>query len=89
MEVLSAVIQGLLLGGLFALAATGLSIMFGVMRIVNLAHGDLAILAAFVAFVFVVQTALPLGFTVRAEYERISSQYGDPDAFTVSAVWRF
>jgi opacity protein-like surface antigen len=36
-----------------------------------------------------VQTALPLGFSVRAEYERINSQFGDPDAFTVSAVWRF
>jgi opacity protein-like surface antigen len=36
-----------------------------------------------------VQSRLPLGFTVRAEYERISSPYGDPDAFTVSAVWRF
>ncbi|WP_375388239.1 branched-chain amino acid ABC transporter permease [uncultured Amnibacterium sp.] len=66
MEVLAAVIQGLLLGGLFALAATGLSIMFGVMRIVNLAHGDLAILAAFVAFVLVVQTALPLWIVVIA-----------------------
>ncbi len=60
MELLSALVQGILLGGLFALSATGLSIMFGVMRIVNLAHGDLAILAAFVAFSFLVQTPLPL-----------------------------
>jgi opacity protein-like surface antigen len=36
-----------------------------------------------------VQSRLPLGFTVRAEYERIASPFGDPDAFTVSAVWRF
>ena len=41
-------IQGLLLGGLFALFALGLSLVFGVMRLVNLAHGDLGILAAFV-----------------------------------------
>jgi opacity protein-like surface antigen len=34
-------------------------------------------------------TKLPLNFTVRAEYERISSPYGDPDAFTVSAIYRF
>lgn len=60
MELLSALVQGLLLGGLFALAASGLSIMFGVMRIVNLAHGDLAILAAFVAFSLVAQTLLPV-----------------------------
>ncbi|HEU4440373.1 MAG TPA: branched-chain amino acid ABC transporter permease [Methylomirabilota bacterium] len=43
------VLQGLLLGGLYALFATGLSLIFGVMRIVNLAHGDLSILAAFLA----------------------------------------
>jgi hypothetical protein len=36
-----------------------------------------------------VSSRLPLGFTVRAEYERISSPYGDPDAFTVSALWTF
>jgi branched-chain amino acid transport system permease protein len=47
------VLQGLLLGGLYALFATGLSLIFGVMRIVNLAHGDLSILAAFLAMVVV------------------------------------
>ena len=44
----NAVVQGILLGGLYALFATGLSLAFGVMRFVNLAHGDLAILAAFI-----------------------------------------
>ena len=43
----NAVVQGILLGGLYALLATGLSLTFGVMRIVNLAQGDLAILAAY------------------------------------------
>lgn len=43
----NAVVQGVLLGGLFALFATGLSLAFGVMRFVNLAHGDVAIAAAF------------------------------------------
>ena len=47
------ILQGLLLGGLYALFATGLSVIFGVMRIVNLAHGDLSILAAFLAVVVV------------------------------------
>jgi branched-chain amino acid transport system permease protein len=45
------VIQGVLLGGLYALYATGLSLVFGVMRLVNLAHGDLSVVAAFLAFV--------------------------------------
>ena len=40
-----------LLGGLYALFAAGLSLMFGVMRLVNLAHGDLIVLAAFAILV--------------------------------------
>jgi branched-chain amino acid transport system permease protein len=46
------VIQGILLGGLYALLAAGLSLVFGVMRLVNLAHGDLSVIAAYLAFVF-------------------------------------
>ena len=46
----NAIVQGILLGGLYALFACGLSLVFGVMRIVNLAHGDLAVVAAFLAF---------------------------------------
>lgn len=48
---LDALIQGALLGGLYALFAAGLSLMFGVMRLVNLAHGDLIVLAAFTILV--------------------------------------
>jgi branched-chain amino acid transport system permease protein len=47
------ILQGMMLGGLYALFATGLSLIFGVMRLVNLAHGDLSILAAFLAIVAV------------------------------------
>jgi branched-chain amino acid transport system permease protein len=43
------VVQGILLGGLYALFACGLSLLFGVMKVINLAHGDLAIVAAYVA----------------------------------------
>jgi branched-chain amino acid transport system permease protein len=43
----NAVVQGLMLGGLYALFACGLSLMFGVMRTVNLAHGDLSVVAAY------------------------------------------
>jgi branched-chain amino acid transport system permease protein len=41
------VLQGVMLGGLYALFAAGLSLIFGIMRLVNLAHGDLIVLAAF------------------------------------------
>nr|WP_299369455.1 branched-chain amino acid ABC transporter permease [uncultured Tateyamaria sp.] len=47
MEWVNAVVQGVLLGGLYALFAAGLSLIFGVMRLVNIAHGDLIILAAY------------------------------------------
>src|SRR5262245_16051125 len=45
--ILDTIIQGILLGGLYALFAAGLSLIFGIMRLVNLAHGDLIVLAAF------------------------------------------
>ena len=47
MSFVSAVIEGVLLGGYYAMIACGLSFMFGVMRIINLAHGSLAVVAAF------------------------------------------
>lgn len=47
------IVQGILLGGLYALFATGLSLVFGVMRLVNLAHGDLIVLASFLSLVLV------------------------------------
>jgi branched-chain amino acid transport system permease protein len=52
----NAVVQGILVGGLYALYATGLSIMFGVMRLVNLAHGDLAVAFAFFGSTLVLAT---------------------------------
>jgi branched-chain amino acid transport system permease protein len=56
---LNVLVQGVLLGGLYAMFACGLSLMFGVMRIVNLAHGDFAVLAAFLAYSLISST--PLG----------------------------
>lgn len=58
MEWVNALAQGLMLGGLYAMLATGLSLVFGVMRLVNLAHGDLGLLAAFIALVVVQATGL-------------------------------
>ena len=52
------VIHGILLGGVYALLATGLSLMFGVMRIINLAHGSLALVGAYMAVLLVDHTGL-------------------------------
>jgi branched-chain amino acid transport system permease protein len=56
MNWVNAIIQGILLGGLYALFACGLSLMFGVMKVINLAHGDLAVVAAYVALGLVAVT---------------------------------
>jgi branched-chain amino acid transport system permease protein len=75
----NAIIQGVLIGGLYALFACGLSLMFGVMKVVNLAHGDLAVLAGYIAigviavshvpvlwsFVIVVPVMAVLGYVVQ------------------------
>ena len=50
-EWVGSIIQGFFIGGLYAMFAAGLAIIFGVMRLVNITHGDLIVLAAFVAMV--------------------------------------
>ena len=58
MYLVDAVVQGILLGGLYALFAAGLSLVFGVMRLVNIAHGDFIVLGAYVALMVVSLTGL-------------------------------
>lgn len=58
MDWVNAIVQGTLLGGLYALFAAGLSLIFGIMRLVNIAHGDLIVLSAYVALT----TSAALGF---------------------------
>lgn len=60
MIVLDTIIQGILLGGLYALFATGLSLIFGVMRLVNLAHGDFMVVGAFAVLLGVDALGLPV-----------------------------
>ncbi len=55
---LNVLIQGSLLGGIYALFAIGLSMSFGIMRLVNIAHGDLIVLSAYVALVVTEATGL-------------------------------
>lgn len=56
----NAIVQGILVGGFYALFACGLSLLFGVMGVINLAHGDLAVIAAYVAVALVPSTHLPM-----------------------------
>ena len=58
MEWLNILIQGALLGGFYALFAIGLSMSFGIMRLVNIAHGDFIVLAAYVGMIAVQGTGL-------------------------------
>jgi branched-chain amino acid transport system permease protein len=78
-ELITAVVTGLLLGGLFAVTALGLSLVFGVMRLINLVHGELVILGAYLAYelsshlgldplvslVLVVPAAMILGYPIQ------------------------
>ncbi|MER7607976.1 branched-chain amino acid ABC transporter permease [Nocardioides sp. NPDC127503] len=64
MDWINAVLQGVLLGGQYALLACGLSLIFGVMRIVNLAHGVLAVASAYLAYWLVQQTGMPAFLTI-------------------------
>ncbi len=96
---INAIVQGILLGGLYALFATGLSLAFGVMRFVNLAHGDLAILAAYMALsistglninplttlVIIVPGALVVGYLLqRLVFDRV---VGVDPAFQIVATF--
>lgn len=58
MEWLNIIIQGSLLGGIYALFAIGLSLSFGIMRLVNIAHGDFIVLSGYVALVVIWGTGL-------------------------------
>jgi branched-chain amino acid transport system permease protein len=64
MNWVNAVIQGMLLGGQYALIACGLSLAFGVMRIVNLAHGDLAVCGAYLGLVLSSALGVPVWVTL-------------------------
>ena len=61
---LDPLIQGTLLGGLYALYATSLSLIFGIMRLVNLAHGDLIVLATYMILVLFATLGLPIALAV-------------------------
>ncbi len=49
-DIITPVLMGIMLGGLYALIALGLSLIFGVMRLINLAHGDFVIMGSYIAY---------------------------------------
>jgi branched-chain amino acid transport system permease protein len=57
-DVITPLIIGIMLGGLYALIALGLSLIFGVMRLINLAHGDLVILSSYIAYALITYLGL-------------------------------
>jgi branched-chain amino acid transport system permease protein len=57
-ELVNALIAGVLLGGLFAVTALGLSLVFGVMRLINLVHGELIVLGAYLSLELIRRTGL-------------------------------
>ena len=58
MSFVDPIVQGILLGGLYTLFAVGLSLIFGVMKLVNIAHGDFIVLAAYVGHLVLSLTGL-------------------------------
>ncbi|WP_238364032.1 branched-chain amino acid ABC transporter permease [Mesobacterium pallidum] len=74
MHWIEGIVQGILLGGLYAQYALGMALMFGVMKIVNVTHGDLVILLALIGISFadfaglgpwsVLATLVPIGAAI-------------------------
>lgn len=57
-SLLDPIVQGMLLGGLYAIFAIGLSLIFGVMRLANIAHGDFIVLAAYLGHLVMSATGM-------------------------------
>jgi len=64
MDLVNTIVQGLLIGGLYAMFAAGLSLIFGVMKLVNIAHGDLTVLAGYIAYMVISATGVNPFFAI-------------------------
>lgn len=85
MEVVTVIVSGLLVGGVYAIVAIGLNVAFGVVRVVNFAHGEMVMIGMYVAYfawtawaldpyVTSVLIAIPLGFVVGFLIQRLVIQ---------------
>lgn len=64
MSYIEAILNGLMVGGLYGLFGLGLALAFGIMRIVNIAHGEFVVLAAYLGVTLLAVTPLPLPIVV-------------------------
>lgn len=64
MSYVEAVLNGLMVGGLYGLFGLGLALAFGIMRVVNVAHGEFVVLAAYFGMTLLAMTPLPLPLVV-------------------------
>ena len=64
MSFVEAILNGLMVGGLYGLFGLGLALAFGIMRIVNIAHGEFVVLAAYFGMILLTLTPLPLPIVV-------------------------
>lgn len=63
-EIVQSVIDALSLGGIYALTALGIALIFGIMRLVNLAHGELIMIAGYAVFLTVAHVSLVAAIAV-------------------------
>ena len=72
MEIMTIVLEGILLGSIYGLAASGLSFVFGVMMIINVAHAEFIMLGSFITFglwfFFKIDPLLTIFLSVAAVY---------------------
>lgn len=59
-QLLNALINGILLGGVFALLALGLNLIFGVVKIIHLAYGQFVMMGFYIIYMFYEQLGLPI-----------------------------
>ena len=99
--ILNILIGGLLLGGIYALIAMGMSLQYGVARVLNIAHGEFIMIAAFGTFslytvaginpliclVIIGPITLIIGFLIhRSLFYQLSLKAPNPDAFAASSI---
>jgi branched-chain amino acid transport system permease protein len=64
MNLVEPVLNGLMVGGLYGLFGLGLALAFGIMRVVNVAHGEFVVLAAYLGVTLLAMTPLPLPLVI-------------------------